>query len=227
MLEHVLCAVYDGLSLTPQSATQAYSANAFDFNEVWYVIIGAIISFVASLGIILVGRMLDRRGKLKIYYKINGGEQAMFPYGFRYAQDGHMIFCVPMIIEIQNTSRTTRIIRDVNVVLYKNGIAIDHMIQITSATDRVTKNGETINMTSHNYGAENGAYTFVVEPLSVLHHSCFFSYSNRNDKTFDEIQLRYYDERDREQHYFLRKIEHCWSECLFEGTQGWVLLKKE
>ncbi len=220
ILGRILGVLCQAIGLAPMATAQSNSTNSFDLNEVWYVVIGAVIGFVASIGTVIVERILDRRGKLKLYYQISGGRNAVIPYGFQYTQAGSMCFSMYMHIEIQNTSRTTRVIRDVNAILYKDGQPIDHMIQVTS-TKQSKGNVET---GSRSYGAENGSYSFVVEALSIQHQCCSFIYTNQS-KVFDEVRLRYYDEKDKEHTYPLRKIECCWSEGLFEGTPDWVLLK--
>lgn len=96
---------------------QLSTANGFDINEVWYVVIGAGIGFIASIGTIAIERLLDRRGRIKLYYKVIGDRDATFPNGFHYTQNGDMSFSLPMQIEIQNTSKVTRVIRDINIDL--------------------------------------------------------------------------------------------------------------
>lgn len=217
----MLCQV---IGLAQMAVAQSDNTSGFDLNEVWYVIIGAVIGFAASIGTVIIERMLDRRGKLKIYYQISGDRETIIPYGFARTQDNDMSFSIPMQIEIQNTSRTTRVIRDLNVTLYKDGTPVDCMIQATSATNNKTKNGEIVESKLHTFGTENGAYSFVVEALSIRHQCCAFIYLNQK-KTFDEVRLRYYDEKDKEHSYSLQKIENCWTAHLFEGTHDWVLLK--
>lgn len=222
----ILGVLYQAIGLAPMAAAQSNNTSSFDLNEVWYVVIGAIIGFAASIGTIIVERILDRRGKLKIYYRINGDKRTILPFGFARTQDNDISFSIPMQIEVQNTSRTNCVIRDLNVTLYKDGVLVDHMVQITSVTNNKTENGKTVETKSHTFGSENGAYSFVVEALSILHLNCSFFYTqDEKGITFDEAKLRYYDEKDKEHSYSLQKIENCWEECLFEGTSDWVLLK--
>ena len=226
ILGRILGVLCQAIGLAPMAAAQSNSTNGFDLNEVWYVVIGAVIGFISSIGSVVVERVLDRRGKLKLYYRLFGKKSTIPPFGFAYTKEGYMSFSIPMQLEIQNTSRTTRVILDFNVILCKNGIPVDHMAQITSATNSKTRNGETVEIKSHTYGTENGAYCFVVEALSILHLNCSFFYTqDEKGITFDEAKLRYYDEKDKEHSYSLQKIENCWEECLFEGTPDWVLLK--
>lgn len=139
ILGRILGVLCQAIGLAPMAAAQSNSTNSFDLNEVWYVVIGAVIGFVASIGTVIVERILDRRGKLKIYYRISGDRRAIMPFGFARTQDNDMSFSIPMQIEIQNTSRTNRVIRDLNVTLYKDGAPVDHMVQITSATNSKTR----------------------------------------------------------------------------------------
>lgn len=226
ILGRILGVLCQAIGLAPMAAAQINSTNSFDLNEVWYVVIGAVIGFVASIGTVIVERILDRRGKLKIYYRISGDRRAIMPFGFARTQDNDMSFSIPMQIEIQNTSRTNRVIRDLNVTLYKDGAPVDHMVQITSATNSKTKNGQTVETQSFTFGAEKGAYSFVVEALSIRHEHCSFFYSCGNAGTvFDEVKIRYFDEKDKEHTYSILKVDTCLEEHIFEGTPDWVLLK--
>lgn len=226
ILGRILGVLCQAIGLAPMAAAQSNSTNSFDLNEVWYVVIGAVIGFVASIGTVIVERILDRRGKLKIYYRISGDRRAIMPFGFARTQDNDMSFSIPMQIEIQNTSRTNRVIRDLNVTLYKDGAPVDHMVQITSATNSKTKNGQTVETQSFTFGAEKGAYSFVVEALSIRHEHCSFFYSYAmNCNIFDEVRIRYYDEKDKEHTYSILRVDNCLEERTFEGTPDWVLLK--
>lgn len=222
----ILGVLYQAIGLAPMAAAQSNNTSSFDLNEVWYVVIGAIIGFATSIGTIIVERILDRRGKLKIYYRINGDKRTILPFGFARTQDNDISFSIPMQIEVQNTSRTNCVIRDLNVTLYKDGVLVDHMVQITSVTNNKTENGKTVETQSCTFGAENSAYSFVVEPLSIRHEYCCFLYLHGNaGKVFDEVKIRYFDNRDKEHVYSILKIQKCWAEKAFEGTHDWVLLK--
>ena len=65
ILGRILGVLCQAIGLAPMAAAQSNSTNGFDLNEVWYVVIGAVIGFVASIGTVIVERILDRRGKLK------------------------------------------------------------------------------------------------------------------------------------------------------------------
>lgn len=219
----VLC---QAIGLAPMAAAQSNSTNGFDLNEVWYVVIGAVIGFVASIGMVIVERMLDRRGKLKIYYQIFGGERAKPSFEISFLSEGDMCFVIPMQIEIQNTSRTSRVIRDLNAVLYKSGQPVACMTQLTKISSKVPERDGTIKTESHDYGAEKGAYSFVIESLSIRHEHCSFFYSYAmNCNIFDEVRIRYYDEKDKEHTYSILRVDNCLEERTFEGTPDWVLLK--
>lgn len=82
ILGRILGVLCQAIGLAPMAAAQSNSTNSFDLNEVWYVVIGAVIGFVASIGTVIVERILDRRGKLKIYYRISGDRRAIMPFGF-------------------------------------------------------------------------------------------------------------------------------------------------
>ena len=53
-----------------------------------------------------------------------------------------------------------------------------------------------------------------------------FFYSCGNAGTvFDEVKIRYFDEKDKEHTYSILKVDTCLEEHIFEGTPDWVLLK--
>lgn len=79
-------------------------------------LIGAAIGFLSSVGIIIVERLFDRSGKLKIFAKVvyhRTNENRT--WGFHSGAEG-LIFGVPLWLEFENTSNTTRVIRDVNLI---------------------------------------------------------------------------------------------------------------
>lgn len=80
-------------------------------------IVGAAIGFVSSIGIIIVQRLLDRAGKIEIYAKaVYDRPTGTYTWGFHRNADG-IFLNVPLWIEIQNLSNSTRILRDINLLL--------------------------------------------------------------------------------------------------------------
>ncbi len=88
--------------------------------EILMLLIGAGLGLVASLFTMVVQRVLDKKGKINIFYRFTyqrgmGGAT----WGFEDCYDGNLRFVIPVVFEFQNTSNTTRVIRDVSILLYK------------------------------------------------------------------------------------------------------------
>ena len=112
-------------------AIQNMSMICVDWNELVYVIVGAVIGFLGSIIVLIVERILDRKGKIQIYYRrTNQRGMNGIGWGFNRNTDGRMSFIVPVVFELQNTSNTTRVIRDVSLLLYSGNAFVGKMYQI-------------------------------------------------------------------------------------------------
>lgn len=168
-------------------------------HEIFLILIGAAIGFISSIGTTIVTELMKRQGKVKLYYKIvfskvsNGRT-----WGFQNSSSG-LVFEVPLWIELLNTSNTVRVVRDLNILLYRNGKELGEMKQITNVNDTW-------------YG-EEGAYSFVLQPRSMNSYNLEFLINKKDmgeDFQFDEIRLRYFDEKDNKHLLKLITIERCW-----------------
>ncbi len=100
-------------------------------------LVGGAIGFLSSFGIMTADRIWDRAGKLKIYYTLWDPEVAENPlkrFGFTVCDSGagfsDLSFIFPLTLEIQNTSNTPRVLRDVKIALYNYGVFVDEMRQV-------------------------------------------------------------------------------------------------
>lgn len=92
-------------------------------------LIGAVIGFASSIGIIIAQRIIDRLGKLEIYAKVvNDLPTGSYTWGFRKNAEG-MFLTVPLWIEIENLSNSARILRDINLLLVSDGKELATMKQ--------------------------------------------------------------------------------------------------
>lgn len=182
--------------------------------EINLIIIGAAIGFISSIGTTIVTDFMKRQGKIKIFYKVVFSKFLdKRTWGFRDGSEG-MVFDVPLWIEIQNTSNSVRVVRDINISLYMDGKEITQMTQITKCKDEW-------------YGNE-GAYSFVVEPRIIKKFGLHFAKCKKEmgeNYQFDEIRLRYYDENNKVKTYSLGKIEQCWELGNLERDGVWKLAK--
>lgn len=202
---------------------------ATSFNhELIMLLIGAALGLFASLFTMVVQRMLDKKGKLQIFYRFSyqrgmGGRS----WGFDENLDGTINFVVPVVFEIQNTSNTTRVIRDVSLILYNGKQMVAKMAQqehlhITSRRGNTVTKEEDIY-----YGTENGSYSFVIPPRIIQRQECEYTYAvklcDKDSHQFDTIKARYYDERNKAHYFELRKVENCWAKKLFPIDEEWRL----
>ena len=87
--------------------------------EILMLVLGAVLGLLASLFTMIIQRVLDKKGKLNVFYQFShqkgmGGAT----WGFDENPDGRKYFVIPIVFEFQNTSNTTRVIRYVRVYLY-------------------------------------------------------------------------------------------------------------
>ncbi len=175
--------------------------------EIWLVVIGAILGFALSIITTIVNKAIDKHGKMRIFYKLVYQKSTRKKARIDTA-GGETILTIPLYFELQNTSNTARVIRDVCLYLYKNGKEVGKMIQIQYTKDSIT------NEIKNSFGGEKNSYSFVLPPLSIQKQECEFLYKAPTLKidefVFDEIRFSYFDEKNRVM------------ECLFcEAEQGW------
>ena len=90
-----------------------------NINEIVMLLIGAGIGLISSIFVMIVERYFDKKGKLNIFYRFtNQKGMENLKWGFHNESCGNIGFIIPVIYEIQNTSNTTRVIRDVSLNLY-------------------------------------------------------------------------------------------------------------
>ena len=191
--------------------------------DVILIIIGSFIGFIASIGTTLVNELINHKGKTRVFYKIVhslsfGGSK----WGFANADSG-MVFHIPIWLEVHNTSNTTRIMRDVNISLKHDGKEVAIMVQNTHIDMR--KNGEE---KERNMYGDDGAYSFSIEPRSIRRFRLNFLLRKPNiisDNNFNEVYLRYYNERDKIQSFLLKKVDRCWELGEIESSEEWMALK--
>ena len=183
-------------------------------------IVGALIGFICSIGIILIQRALDKAGKLNIYTKIvYDHSTGSYTWGFQDKGD-HICLNVPLWIEVHNLSNSTRIMRDVNLVLAKDGKVIVPMTQSNRSTSKKTHE-------EYLY-ANRGSYSFSIAGNEIVRYECHFLLKDALCKAqFYEIKLRYYDEKNRCHHFSLGSVRGDWVPREFSRVADWKLLKEE
>ena len=182
-------------------------------------IVGAAIGFVSSIGIIIVQRLLDRAGKIEIYAKAGYDRPTgTYTWGFYRNADG-IFLNVPLWIEIQNLSNSTRILRDINLLLVSKGKEVATMIQ----SNRTDIKGE-----GPYLYANDGSYSLSLGGAEIKEMDCHFLLKASLDvPPFDEIVLRYYDEKNRAHKFSLGQVEGDWTVKEFPCSGEWIKLKEK
>lgn len=165
----------------------------------------------------LVTNLLDRHGILRIYKKIVYSKASDGKtWGFFGEREGEY-FQIPLWIEIQNTSNSTKVVRNFNAWLYKDKKEVCPFTQINRIQDIVLAN--------------NGAYSFVIEPRSINKYDCHFSIKRKDipgDSIFDEVKLIYFDENDKRiiSNFIHIEKDDCWLQKTQKIDRDWALLSK-
>lgn len=199
-----------------------YQNGSTDWFEVWLIVIGAILGFVLSIITTLVNKAIDKHGKMRIFYKLvyqkSTEKKARID-----VKGGYTYLTIPLYLELQNTSNTARVMRDVCLYLYQDGKKVAKMVQIQYTKDHKT------NEIKNSYGGEKNSYSFVLPPLSIQKQECEFLYkvstSKIDEYAFDEIRLAYYDERNRVMECLFCKAEQGWNGIDFNYENEYFELK--
>mgnify|MGYP004622977051 CR=1 FL=1 len=213
-------------------AIQNTAATSIDWNELIYVLVGAIIGFAGSIIVMLTERALDRKGTIQIFYrKINQRGEKKFGWGFDEYDDGKLGITIPIVFEVQNTSNTTRVIRDVSLLLYSGNTFVEKMLQ-SSGKHVTRRTGNTVTGTKDFlFGAEKGSYSFVLPPRSIQREECEFCYviypKEKELKCFDTVIARYYDERNRAHTFKVMSFDKVWTNEYFEPDKDWCVLDEK
>lgn len=186
-------------------------------------VVGGVLGIVASIGTLTAERLWDRAGRLNVFYLIRSdGRSPVKTFGTSDSTDGPT-FVLPLVFELQNTSNTARIMRDVSVNLYKGGRFVAEMTQ-------VGQSGDTSSKEIKEYGGENQSYSFVVQPRSIQKLYGTYTYNAgweaQKEHDFDEIRLRYFDELNVLREYHVRYVEKPWEQRDLGGDEDWILLNK-
>ncbi|WP_072500633.1 hypothetical protein [Olsenella phocaeensis] len=185
-------------------------------------LIGGLIGFLSSLGVQIAMRVLDRKGKLSYYGRINSS--FLQDWGF-FSADGKMTFVVPLELECQNTSNVTRVVRDVSLSLWRGGVEVSRMRQTQGIYNEHKHNGKVESRDSFALGDVNGSYSLVVPPRSIKKMNCFFTCrleQNVQGISFDEIRISCYDERDHLHRSRLTEFDGNWKERSMPMEDAWA-----
>lgn len=103
------------------------------------------------------------------------------------------------------------------------------MTQVIQGINLVMSNNSEIKAERTEYGARNNSYSFVIPPRSIQRENCSFYYSVHLHETqsnqFDEIRFMYYDEKDKEHIFSIRRIAKCWHCAGLIPDDDWIQAK--
>lgn len=189
--------------------------------EIVMLLIGAAISLFSSVVTLWMTNVINRTGKIRIFYRFIGLRDYTSGWGFFGSEDGGMKLVIPALFEIQNTKNTPFVMRDVNLVLFRDKRIVSEMIQITDE--------ERPGVNSTEYGLDNGSYSFVIEPHSIKKIRCLYALrinqNEKEEKKFEYIKMVYYNENNHRVEKIIKTICGDWN-CKNYGTEiKWSLVK--
>ncbi len=211
---------------------QQTATTGIDWNEIICVVVGAVIGFIASIIVMIMERVLDKKGKLNIFYRrINQKFANGLGWGFDESTDGRLYFTLPVYFELQNTSNTTRVIRDLSFLLYSGSEFIGKMHQMGTIHITNRKGNEITQQKDYSFGSEKGSYSFVLPPRSIQRQECEYVFvinpDKKEQKHFNTVVARYYDERNKAHTFSAMAIENCWERKHYEIDEDWLLLTEK
>lgn len=205
---------------------------AIDWNEIIYIVIGACIGFLASIIVLVLERSLDKKGKINVYYRrTNQRGMDGLGWGFDLSGDGRQYLTIPVVFELQNTSNTTRVIRDVSLLLYSGKTFVGKMYQLPGMHITKRKGSQVTGEEDYHFGSEKGSYSFVLPPRSIQRQECEYIYAiypkDKAASFFDTVIARYYDEKSKAHTFKLMNIDNVWEEKHYAMDEEWLVLNEK
>ena len=193
------------------------------------VIVGGAIGFLSSIGMLIINSLLDRKGKLNIFYKIINIPNKSPGWGILSTDSNNYLLCVPIAFELQNTSNTTRVIRDLSLELYNGKSFVLKLIQNEKMKNSLIRDNEVVESETTFYGTDNGSYSFMLQPRSIQKQKCFYAVRmnprESNNKQFDTIRISYYNERNHKKSYILKTDLKGWNMGKKASDKDWQRVK--
>lgn len=200
-----------------------------NINEIVMLLIGAGIGLISSIFVMIVERYFDKKGKLNIFYRFTNQKGTANKGCFYNESDGNISFIIPVIYEIQNTSNTTRVVRDVSLNLYNKEKKVKRMVQLDSAHITSRSGTKITGEKDYYFGSQKGSYSFVISPRSIERFECEYfcrvKKSEVEENNFDRIYLHYYDEKNKLKRFYMRNIDNVWDSKELPVDEEWILLK--
>ena len=191
-----------------------------------------ILSGVAvSLITLLIQILYNRSGKLQIFAKtVFLPNESGKSWGFSVTGQGDFIsFKIPIRYEIVNTSKTARIVRDINLLLYNDDKLVMTMTQGEYIRLKKIINNSIWNTEEKKFGGDKGEYSFVITPNCINRWECLYTAHiypfDKESKYFNRVVVRYFDEKNKAHFCELKKLNGNWEAQDFEKDEEWVMIK--
>lgn len=198
--------------------------------DIIMALVGGAIGFMSSLGILIAQHIFDKKGRVSIYYKFTSQKISQKPWGVYEMPLSEIAIIIPAVFEFQNTTNTTRVLRDVHASLYKGDKFVVRLRQATKTETTTEKGNEKITKTTL-YGNDNSSYSFVLSPRSIQKQLLEFLYiaseEEISEKDFDTIRISYYDEKDRIVSYIAKEKIKGWKMGEQTPDIEWIKLSKK
>lgn len=186
-------------------------------------LLGAIIGAVATLMATWLNKKIQSSGKVSLHAKIvHTKGKANRPWGFYESNTKTGLFMqIPIWLDVCNTCGVPRVIRNVNLYAYADKDEVAAFTQI----QRIGNGEEAILL------GDNESYTLVIPANSARRFNLDFRLHEQEmpieKKTFDELILTYFDEKNNIQAFHFVKLNHCWVKGELISIKSWITLDKK
>lgn len=167
---------------------------------------------------------ISKNRLLKIHVKFTGSllTDSLPTLGYiELADNAGMSFHVPLSLDIDNHSNTSKIIRNISLFAYKDKTFISEFKQCQGNTRTPNESGAIIL-------GDNGSYTTAIPPNNTkrLHLEFMLKQTDLLPGTnqFNKLYLSYYDESDNLISYYLLDVEANWIEGTLASPKQWISL---
>lgn len=193
------------------------------YENICSLIVGGLISLFTSISLLIVQRIIDRRGNLLIFYRMFYPASNTKKIYFK--KNDEIIFNIQVLFDLQNTSNSSKVMRDINILLYKDNKYVAKMKRSYLA---VQKEGNKL-IREDKFGNEQNSYSITIPPRGIQTLLFDFLYDIKQEEIqkydFNNIILEYHDDKNKRHVLKMREIKNCWKEEYFENDIDWILVK--
>ena len=184
-------------------------------------LLGAIIGALATLATTWLNKKVLSSGKVSLYAKLVYSQKDFRSWGYyRSGINSGLFMQVPIWLDVCNTCGVSRIIRNVNLYAYDGKDEVAAFTQIQRIGD---ENATLL--------GDNESYTLVIPANSARRFNLHFILHEQelppDKKSFDELILTYFDEKNNIRAFHFVKPNSCWVEGPLKIEKKWVCLDKK